>query len=151
MSKNVPYENATSGHAARNQIVDLLDKFGCEQVGFMDNFKNHEVILAFVYRGKNIQLTASAKGWAAMYLKEKPYSNRYHRRTRQEYEQAAFRQGLIAVNSVLRDWVKGQITAIECGILKFDHVFLPYTLLEDGRSVMQALDEAGILKLEAPE
>lgn len=41
-NKSVPYENATSGHAARNQIVDMLEYFGCEQVGFMDDFKNHE-------------------------------------------------------------------------------------------------------------
>jgi hypothetical protein len=28
----------------------------------------------------------------------------------------------------LRDWIKGQVTAIECGILKFEAVFMPYML-----------------------
>lgn len=34
-------------------------------------------------------------------------------------------QGLSAVNSILRDWVKGQTTAVECGIPSFEAVFLP--------------------------
>jgi hypothetical protein len=32
------------------------------------------------------------------------------------------RQGHVAVNSILRDWVKGQMTAVECGILSFEAV-----------------------------
>jgi hypothetical protein len=30
------------------------------------------------------------------------------------------RQGQVAVNSILRDWIKGQVTAVECGILSFE-------------------------------
>ena len=37
-------------------------------------------------------------------------------------------QGHIAVNSILRDWIKGQVTAIECGILSFEAVFMPFML-----------------------
>ena len=51
-----------------------------------------------------------------MFLKENPWT--YDRRsTKQEWEQAALRQGHVAVNSILRDWIKGQVTAVECGIL----------------------------------
>ena len=32
---------------------------------------------------------------------------------------------MIAVNSILRDWVRGQITAIETGITEFRHVGVP--------------------------
>jgi hypothetical protein len=61
------------------------------------------------HRGRQVQLRASAKGWAQMYLKENPWT--YNRRsTRTEYEQAALQQGHIAINSVLRDWIKGQVT-----------------------------------------
>jgi len=38
--------------------------------------------------------------------------------SRPQWERAALDQGLIAVNSILRDWVKGQISAIETGILR---------------------------------
>jgi len=33
---------------------------------------------------------------------------------------------MVAANSILRDWVKGQIMAVETGLTEFRHVFLPY-------------------------
>jgi hypothetical protein len=132
----VPYASATSGTNARAEITKMLRRLGCEQIGIMDDFQNDELLLAFAHRGRRVQLRASAKGWAQMYLKRNPYT--YHRRnSRVEYEQAALQQGRIAVNSILRDWIKGQITAIECGILSFEAVFMPYMLTDDGRPVME--------------
>ena len=112
----LPYASAASGANAREEITKILRRFGCESVGFMDDFDKHEVLLAFTHRGRQIQLPASAKGWAAMYLKAEPWTHR-RRGLRIDYEQAALRQGHVAVNSILRDWIKGQMTAIECGIL----------------------------------
>ena len=132
---SIPYQNATSGAAARDEITKLLRRFGAERVGFMDDFNEKSVVLAFVHRGRPIELRASAKGWAAMFLRENPHGPR-HRKTRAEYEQAALNQGLIAVNSILRDWVKGQVVAVECGILSFEEVFLSQMLLNDGRRVI---------------
>ena len=59
------------------------------------------------------------------------------RDARQDYEQEALRQGHIAVNSILRDWIEGQVTAIECGILSFEMVFMPYMLTADGRPLLE--------------
>ena len=42
-----------------------------------------------------------------------------------------------AVNSILRDWIKRQVTAIECGILSFEAVFMPYMLTSDGRPLLE--------------
>lgn len=72
----VPYASATSGAKARDEITKLLQRFGCESVGFMDDFASHSVLLAFRHRGRDIQLRASAKGWAQMYLKENPWNSR---------------------------------------------------------------------------
>ncbi len=138
----VPYESATSGSKAREEITKMLRAFGCESVGFMDDFESKTVLLAFRHRGRPVQLKASANGWAALYLKENPWS--YQRKSKKhEWEQKAVAQGLIAVNSILRDWVKGQITAVECGIMSFEAVFLPHMLTNDGRPLVeriQALD-----------
>jgi hypothetical protein len=124
--------SGNNGTKAREEVTKVLRRFGCESIGFMDDFEKHEVLLAFTHRGRQVQLNASAKRWAQMYLKENPWT--YSRRSqRVEYEQAALRHGHIAVNSVLRDWIKGQITAIECGILSFEAVFTPYMLTSDGR------------------
>src|SRR5262249_38078838 len=140
MPKSVPYESAQSGTSARDEITKVLRRFGCESIGFMDNFSEHEVLLAFTHRGRQVQLRASAKGWAQMYLRENPWTSR-RRGTRQEHEQAALRQGHVAANSILRDWIKGQVTAVECGILSFDAVFLPYMLTADGRPLLERIRE----------
>ena len=144
MTGSVPYEGATSGGKARDEVVKLLKRFGCDSVGFMDDFEKRELLLAFRHRGRAIQLRASAKGWAAMYLKAHPYKYHY-RRTKTEYEQAAMAQGLIAINSILRDWIKGQLTAVECGILSFDAVFMPYMLTHGGRSLYERVQEMDVL------
>lgn len=144
MTKSTPYAGATSGAAARDEITKLLRRFGCESVGFMDDFENYEIILAFKHRGRSMQLRASAKGWAQLYLKDRPWSYRM-RTSKKDYEQAALRQGLIAVNSILRDWVKGQVMAVECGILSFEAVFMPYMLTNDGRTLIERITTMDLL------
>jgi hypothetical protein len=140
----VPYAAATSGVAARDEIMKILRRFGCESVGFMDDFDKHEILLAFTHRSRPIQLRASAKGWAQMFLKQSPWNN-YYRRTRQEHEAAALQQGHVAVNSILRDWIKGQVTAVECGILSFEAVFLPYMLTSDGRPLIERIADTNLI------
>lgn len=140
----VPYENATSGAQARDEITKLLRRFGCESVGFMDDFADNSLLLAFTHRGRSLQLRASAKGWAQMWLKAHPYSSRT-RGTMKEHEAKALRQGLIAINSIMRDWVKGQVTAVECGMLSFEAVFMPYMLTADGRPVIERIMETKML------
>lgn len=144
MAIAVPYEGATSGAKAREEITSLLRRMGCEEVGFMDDFAKHEVLLAFRHRSRPVQLRASAKGWAAMYLKARPYNHR-SRGTRHDYEQKALRQGLIAVNSILRDWVKGQVVAVECGMMSFEAVFMPHMLTGDGRPLIERVIEQKLL------
>jgi hypothetical protein len=135
----LPYATARAKHA-RDQITAVLRRFGCEQVGIGDDFSTHEVVLSFTHRGRAVQLRASAKGWAQMYLKQRPWNARRHV-TQRAYEQFALRQGHVAANSILRDWIKGQITAIECGILSFEAVFMPYMLTSDGRPVIERAQE----------
>jgi hypothetical protein len=144
----VPYATATSGSKARDEITKLLQRFGCENVGFMDQFASNELLLAFTHRGRPVQLRASAKGWAQMYLREKPWHRR-SRKSKQAYEQKALEQGAIAINSILRDWVKGQVTAVECGMLSFEAVFMPHVILSDGRSVLEHVQDHKMLPAPA--
>lgn len=137
---SVPYENATSGMKARDELTTILRRFGCENVGFMDDFANGTVLLAFSHRGRSVQLKASAKGWAQMYLKQYTYPAQ-----RAKAEKKALAQGLIAVNSILRDWVKGQVTAVETGILSFEAVFVAHMLTSDGRSVLEHIQSENLL------
>jgi hypothetical protein len=143
---SIPYASATSGNRAREEVIKILRRFGCEKLGFMDDDAAHEVVLYFEHRGRSVRLPASAKGWAQMWLKENPYSH-HCRRSRVEYEQDALKQGHIAVSSILRDWIKGQITAIETGIFSFEAVFMPHMLTADGRPVIERMRDM----LPAPE
>ena len=140
----VSYAGASSGGQAREEIIRILRRYGCESIGFMDDFEHHELLLAFSHRGRQVQLRANAKGWAQMALKEEPYNSR-RRDSKVEYERKLMAQGLIAVNSILRDWIKGQMTAVECGILSFEAVFMPYMLTNDGRPVMERIKESGLI------
>ena len=137
----IPYQHANTGMKARAEVNALLERFGCESVGWMDEFANQSVLLAFRWRGHDIQMRANAGGWAAMYLKEHPWTER-RALGHAEYEAQVLRQGMIATNSILRDWVKGQITAIECGLIRFEHVFLAHILTHDGRTVGEVACES---------
>ena len=145
----IPYATATSDMRAREEVKKILTRFGCESIGFMDDMKEHEVLLAFTHRGRQVQLRASAKGWAAMWLKENPWTYR-HRTKRHDYEMAALKQGHVAVNSILRDWIKGQVTAIETGILSFEAVFVPFMLMNDGRTVLEYIKDTKMLPAPEP-
>jgi hypothetical protein len=35
--KSVPYASATTGAKARDEVITILRRFGCESVGFMDD------------------------------------------------------------------------------------------------------------------
>ena len=146
----VPYATATSGERAREEIRKLLQRFGCESVGFMDEFTEQRLLLVFQWHGQRVQLQASARGWADLYLRENPWHNR-RRCSKDEWRDKALQQGMVAVNSILRDWVKGQIMAIETGLTEFQHVFLPYMLTASGETVAELVDRRGSELLELPE
>lgn len=128
-----PYSRASSTKA-RAGITAMLLRFGCTSIGFMDDFSDHSVLLAFTHRGRQVQLRASARGWAALYLKNNPWSAQ-RRLSKERWERAALDQGLIAVNSILRDWVKAQVTAVEA----FEAVFAVHMLMPNGRPMLEKI------------
>jgi hypothetical protein len=132
--KSVLYASATSGQRARDEIRKILRRLGCDEIGFMDLYEEQALAIYFLHRGRHYQLKASAKGWAQMYIRANPWNSR-RRDTRQEYEQKALHQGYIAINSMLRDMIKGQMGVIEAGVLSFEAVFLPFMLTHSGETV----------------
>ena len=89
----VPYAGATTGIKAREEITRVFRHFGCEAIGFMDDFEKHEVLLAFKHRGRQVQFAwtgiyfgvnavAHAKGWAQHYLKQRPWNDNRHTQRR---------------------------------------------------------------------
>lgn len=141
---SLPYETSTAGEKALSELQRTLAKFGCQTFGTMTDAERGCTIVQFKWRGRTISLEASWKGYASAWLKEHPYKFTYQR-SLQEHERKAMAQAQISVCSVLRDWVKGQITAVECGVMSFDCAFLPHMLLSDGRRVADKVQADGIL------
>ena len=133
---NLPYENATSGDKAIGEIQKMLRAFGCQRFATGEDYETGELFVQFEHHGRQVQLRASAKGYAVAWLKAHPFTSRT-RGTRADHEAKALKIGGIAVYSILRDWVKGQVTAIEIGMLTFEAAFLSHILLPNGQTVIE--------------
>ena len=148
---SLPYENTSSGAKAFDEIQKILSKFGCQSFGQMSDYERKCITVQFKYRNNPISVEASIKGYAAAWLREHPYTSRT-RCTRQQHEQKALDVAGTAVFSILRDWIKGQVMAVETGILSFDGAFLGQILLPNGNTIYQQVLESKMLPaLDAPK
>lgn len=141
---SLPYENATSGQNAIRDIQKMLRKFGCAKFATGEDYETGDLFVRFEHRGRTIHLTASAKGYAAAWLKENPYTHR-RRCTKAQHEAKAIEIGGVAAYSILRDWVKGQITAIEIGVMSFEAAFMPHFMLPNGQRLIERVQAENIL------
>lgn len=144
----LPYETATTGERAINDMQKILRGFGCQSFGHMLDFDKGELLVQFKYRDMPVSLKASINGYAAAWIKRHPYSHRM-RCNRIQHERKAKEIASVAVYSVLRDWIKGQITAIETGVLSFEGAFLGQLLLPTGQTVLERAQSENLLP--APE
>lgn len=143
---SLPYENSTSGQKALGDMQKLLKDFGATSFGFMDDFASGDLIVQFRHRDRNVTVRASAKGYAAAWIKHHPRGGRA-RGTVQAYHDKALKIGQLAVYSILRDWLKGQITAIETGMMSFEGAFLGQLHLPSGETVLERLQSTNILQI----
>jgi hypothetical protein len=132
----LPYESTTSGERAINDMQKVLRSFGCGKFGQMMNFDDGELLVQFEYRGQQVSVKASVNGYASAWLKQHPYGSRM-RVNRTQHERKAKEIAGIAVYSILRDWIKGQITAIETGVLSFEGAFLGQLMLPSGKTILE--------------
>lgn len=134
----LPYASATAGDKALLEIQKTLQAFGCQNFGTMVDEERACLIVAFKLRDRQVQLEASWKGYAVAWAKQHPYTYRC-KGSRTQHDAKALKQARTSVCSVLRDWVKGQVTAVECGVLSFEAAFLPHLLLPTGERVIDAM------------
>lgn len=145
----LPYETATSGKAAVADMQKLLQGFGATSFGVMEDFAAGTVTVQFQWRERRVTIEASAKGYAVAWLRHHPWNSRMKVTERVHGERAAA-QGNVAVYSMLRDWIKGQVTAVEVGMLSFEGAFLGQMLLPNGDTVLQRVQGNGMLVIGAP-
>ena len=148
MVNSLPYATATAGDKALVALQRSLQAFGCQSFGTMTDEEHQEIIVAFRWRNRDVQLKASWKGYAVAWSKIHPYSR--SRLSKQAYDAKALAQARTSVCSVLRDWVKGQVTAVECGIMSFEAAFMPHMLLPTGERVVGRVERMQLLEPPAP-
>lgn len=141
----LPYESATSGTAAFAEAEKILRRFGCDNFGVMQDWARGVTVVQFQWRERRVHLEASWAGYAAAWLKANPWSHR-RKDSKAGWDAQAKTKGQLAVPSILRDWIKAQVTAIEVGLMPFDHVFMPHMLAHDGRRVVEHME--GVLQVE---
>lgn len=142
--KALPYESATAGDRALAEVQKILEAFGCQNFGTGVDNERQCIVVSFKWRDRQVMMEASWKGYAAAWQQRHTWQ-RWPGNDRPAYDRRALEIGRRAVCSVLRDWVKGQMTALECGILQFEEVFMPHMVLENGRRVVEVAREARIL------
>jgi len=125
-------------------VEKILKRFGCQKFGHMMDYEHGELLVQFEKNGLPISVKASINGYAAAWLKEHPY-NSWTRVPKVEHERKAKNIAAIAVYSILRDWIKGQITAVETGILSIEGAFLGQILLPSGKTVLETAKEQKML------
>ena len=141
----IPYENASSGRTAMDDIRKVIVGFGCTKFAPMEDFVAGTISIQFEHNGRMVQVSASAAGYAKLWLKEHPHSNRM-KRSVEEHKSFAMERGQVAVWSILRDWIKGQFTAVECGLLQFEEAFLGQLVI-NGETVFQKIKAENLLLL----
>lgn len=134
---SLPYENSTSGDKAFAEIQKILNRFECDSFGIMQKRAEQVTLVQFEWNGRRVQLPGHWGGYATTWLREHPYSSRM-RCTEAEYREKAMQIAQVAVCSMLRDWVKAQVTAVECQLMTFEEVFMPHMLLPNGQRMVDA-------------
>ena len=56
---SLSYQSATSGTRAREEVTKFLRRFGCESIGFMDQFDTDSVLLASTHNHPSAGLILS--------------------------------------------------------------------------------------------
>lgn len=141
---SLPYENATSGDKALGDIQKLLRQFGCKKFGSFIDEDEQILTVQFVHRGKTVSIPASMRGYAAAWLQAHPYTSRM-KKTKVEHERQALEKASVAVYSVVRDWVKANVTLVETGIMSFEGAFLGQILLPNGQTILDYAQRQDLL------
>lgn len=133
---SLPYSSATSGDKALAEIQRILQQFGCNKFGVMTDWTEGVLIVQFEWRGARVSFPANFKGYASAWLKENPWS-KFKKSSQDEWERKALEIGSVAVYSILRDWIKAQVVAVETGLVSMEEVFMAHILLPNGQRLIE--------------
>lgn len=119
-----------SSERSRAEIVRILHRYGCDQLGY--GFQDGQAMIMFALAGRHVRLLIPLPKKAEFTKTPQGRPRRSKQRIDAAYEQS-IRQRWRALALVL----KAKLEAVEAGIASFDQEFLPYIMLPDGKAVEQ--------------
>lgn len=140
----LPYSEARSGKNALTEMQKTLQAFGCKKFCSGEDFETGELFIQFEHNGRMVNLSISAKGYAAAWLRENPYNSR-RQCSEKQHQAKALEIGTNAIYSIARDWIKAQITMIEVNALSFEGAFLSNLMLPSGMTVLEHIEKQNLL------
>ncbi|MGH1450256.1 MAG: hypothetical protein ACRBBM_12675 [Pseudomonadaceae bacterium] len=141
----LPYQDAKAGNRAFDEIQKTLDHFGCDRFGSMQDKGRQETIVQFSYQGRDVLMKVSWGGYASLWLKENPWSSR-RQLDKDGWNKKAMDVAQGAVCSLLRDWIKAQVTAVACGVRTFEEAFMPDLMLPNGQRLIEVVHNQKMLE-----
>jgi len=137
MSENY-WGTSTPVGKSETELRNLIEKFGAEQYGMMEDWGKGTLTIMFMYKEYPIRLDLDIEHIVKVRLEEEPY-NSYRRCSEEEYEKKIRGQAKKVGMRVLVHKVKADLLAIEYGIMKPEEVFLSHFVTKTGRTVGQEL------------
>ena len=119
---STPYYHTTNAQTARDEIIRRLSAVGCTDVEFEDDRDAYTVTVRWEHNGRKCAITGSARGWAHHHLTSYPHTSRM-RLPGSAYHKQVLDKGQVAVNSILRDYLRCQLAAVETGAVSFEDVW----------------------------
>ena len=89
---SLPYETATAGQNALREIERILNNFGCQNFGTMQDNEKGALLVVFKFRDRHVSMEANWRGYASAWLKANPFKQKWARLSQKEYEQKAIDQ-----------------------------------------------------------
>lgn len=143
MSGTIPYQDSTA-KAPLAELQRTLDKFGCSMFGTAKDTERGVTMVQFKWRNRQVSVEASWNGYAVALGKVRPCKI-YGAQAKAEHHAKLLKQAQVSVECCLRDWIKGQTVAVECGVMSFEAAFMPHMLLPNGIRVIDHIQSTNLL------
>lgn len=110
--------SAANTHGA---IRELMQKYGAQSLGFMENFKDNRLLIQFRYKDLPVQIEIT---W-----------EKYYKLLRDRYsgpDEVLRGKAQRAVLRAVFYWLKANFEFMELGILEFEDIFMSHFMRPDG-------------------
>lgn len=136
---SLPYSDSEANPLqAQARIRKMLLKFGVSRLRFDEDIEKGEIKVEFIYKEFPVSLPVNIHRLAERYLEDDPWTPR-RRSSRSEWATKKKEVAQNAAFSLLEDFLKGLLMAVELGVFSFEEIFLSYFRDAQGRRLGEVI------------